>query len=186
MKAWCHHFKGLFTPAECAAIVAFAESQTTERAGSVGYGGGQKVVDSIRRSEVRWLNRDDKRLAAVHFKIMDAGERVNNSFFGFDLRGYRDLQFTSYRAENSGHYDWHEDLNWTGDAATCRKLSMVVLLSSPLDFDGGGLEFRRSDTPPLAQGDAIFFPSFHYHRVLPVTRGLRQTLVTWFNGPTFK
>lgn len=186
MKTWLHHWPSLFTPAECEAIKRFASS-LPENTATVGYGGQNRVDSELRRSEVRWLSRSERRLDAVTFRVMDAAERVNNDKFGFDLRGFDSIQFTTYRAENAGHYDWHEDLAWVSDKEVCRKLSCVILLSSPLDFDGGGLEFQRQKAQPaLAQGDAIFFPSFHHHRVLPVTRGVRQTLVTWFNGPSFR
>jgi len=38
----------------------------------------------------------------------------------------------------------------------------------------------------MNKGDIIFFPSFEFHRVLPISKGVRHSLVTWFVGPTLK
>ena len=38
----------------------------------------------------------------------------------------------------------------------------------------------------LKQGHAIIFASFLNHRVNPVTRGVRQSLVCWFGGKPFR
>ena len=38
----------------------------------------------------------------------------------------------------------------------------------------------------LVQGQAVFFASFIKHRVAPVTRGVRKSLVMWFGGPPLR
>lgn len=70
-----------------------------------------------------------------------------------------------------------------------RKISMVIQLSKPEQYEGGRLELANDPLPAdkfVNQGDIIFFPAFNRHRVLPVTRGIRYSLVTWFVGPKFK
>ena len=69
-----------------------------------------------------------------------------------------------------------------------RKLSMSVMLNE--DFDGGEFEFASyKDTKCLITsfkaktGDIIVFPSVMEHRVAPVTKGTRYSLVNWFVGP---
>ena len=44
----------------------------------------------------------------------------------------------------------------------------------------------RAQQNAREQGSIIIFPSFVYHQVTPVTRGLRQSLVGWIAGPTFR
>jgi predicted 2-oxoglutarate/Fe(II)-dependent dioxygenase YbiX len=55
------------------------------------------------------------------------------------------------------------------------------------DKDLGGEGYFETKTVPLPhfrdKGSALFFPSFSYHRVKPVTRGIRRSLVCWFRGP---
>ena len=68
-----------------------------------------------------------------------------------------------------------------------RKISMTLLLSDPSTFEGGELEFMsKGKTAKLKQGQAIFFSSWLQHRVKPVTKGERYSLVMWFGGPSFK
>ncbi len=67
-----------------------------------------------------------------------------------------------------------------------RKLSMSIVLNS--DFEGGDFEINMDGkkSPRLEKGSIIVFPSFMEHRVAPVTKGIRYSLVTWFVGPPFK
>ena len=68
-----------------------------------------------------------------------------------------------------------------------RKISMTCLLSNPSEFTGGELEFmEKNKIPNLKQGQAIFFASFLRHRVAPVKKGTRRSLVMWFGGQPFK
>jgi PKHD-type hydroxylase len=68
-----------------------------------------------------------------------------------------------------------------------RKLSAVVALND--DYEGGVFETLDSDTPrsyDLKKGEMIMFPSFLMHRVTPVTKGIRRSLVIWVEGPNFR
>jgi PKHD-type hydroxylase len=68
-----------------------------------------------------------------------------------------------------------------------RKISMTLLLSPENEFEGGDLELiKEGQSAKIKQGQAIFFASFIRHRVKPVTRGVRKSLVMWFGGPSFK
>jgi PKHD-type hydroxylase len=65
---------------------------------------------------------------------------------------------------------------------------MTCLLSDPNEFVGGELEFieENKKSISLKQGQAIFFASFIRHRVSPIKKGVRKSLVMWFGGPPFK
>ena len=54
------------------------------------------------------------------------------------------------------------------------------------EFEGGDLELMDEVNCKLKQGHAICFASFLNHRVKPVTRGIRQSLVVWFGGTPFR
>ena len=96
---------------------------------------------------------------------------------------FEGVQVASY--SGGGHYGWHMDVG-QGVVST-RKLSISVQLSDPADYDGGELEFLASgDCGPRTQGTLIAFPSFLVHRVRPVTRGTRWSLVSWVAGPSFR
>lgn len=112
--------------------------------------------------------------------------KVNGEFFQFNLLDVESVQVSRYCASNREHYGWHVDqhLSHVGDHQ--RKLSCSMLLNDASEFDGGDIEFRGIQNRARAlsgSGDMVFFPSFLEHRVNPVTRGVRYSLVAWFHGP---
>jgi PKHD-type hydroxylase len=113
--------------------------------------------------------------------------QLNGQFFDFDLYGFvEDFQYTVYE-EGNDHYTWHMDKG--KNSTSPRKLSLVLQLSDPSEYDGGDLEiFTGVNTTTLEKKKGIIhaFPSFVMHRVTPVTRGVRRTLVIWVSGPKFK
>ncbi|HEY1877424.1 MAG TPA: hypothetical protein VGG66_08130 [Rhizomicrobium sp.] len=76
-----------------------------------------------------------------------------------------------------------------GDLAKRRKLSMPVQVSDPSSYDGCDLQFHAAnhiDTAPRMRGAVIAFPSYVLHRVTPITRGIRKSMVVWTTGPKFR
>lgn len=123
-------------------------------------------------------------------------EEHNNKFYGYDLDAIQPLQYSVYDSAANGHYEWHQD--W-GSAVfdparpdVCRKLSFTLQLSDPVDYDGGRLEinygqdYARESGFYLEQGSLVSFPSFMLHRITPVTRGVRRSLVGWCVGSDFR
>ena len=113
--------------------------------------------------------------------------KVNSNHFGFEgMQITEPGQFTHYLT--GGFYDWHMDNDVMGKhQPPVRKISMTLLLSDPSTFEGGELEFmHKGKTAKLKQGQAIFFASWLQHRVKPVIKGERKSLVMWFGGPSFK
>jgi PKHD-type hydroxylase len=114
-------------------------------------------------------------------------QATNLNHFGFEnMKITEPAQFTEY--PKGGFYDWHMDLDINGShEPPIRKISMTILLSDPSTFKGGNLEFmEKNKLADLKQGQAIFFASFIRHRVAPVTKGMRRSLVMWFGGTPFK
>ena len=141
---------------------------------------------SVRNSDLYWLGPGIDGMAPIYDKVQDAVMAFNARTFRFELDGCMDMQLTRY-AEGQ-HYGWHADLAKKGNSR--RKLSVSVLLNAPKEFDGGDIQFFESETHmpsvPLARGDAAIFPSWYKHRVAPVTRGVRWSLVSWWTGPPFR
>ena len=112
--------------------------------------------------------------------------------YNFDINGYDHFQYAEYDAKESGRYNWHMDLGldaFSENVYSTGKLSMSMLLNTPeVDFGGGEFQIFRSDEEivPLEKGEILMFPSFMIHRVKPVTRGIRKSLVIWASGPGFK
>ncbi|TDJ34852.1 MAG: 2OG-Fe(II) oxygenase, partial [Gammaproteobacteria bacterium] len=118
-------------------------------------------------------------------RLQQLTEQVNRAY-QFELRGFFEgVQITHY-AGTGGHYGWHMDLG-TGPFSA-RKLTITVQLSDPESYDGGELEFTSANLQDEArrQGAAVVFPSFMTHRVNPVTRGERWSMVCWISGDAFR
>ena len=115
--------------------------------------------------------------------------QANRESFGFDLEEFAESpQIARYGAERQGHFDWHSDIG-AGALAAKRKLTIVVQLSDPAEYEGGQLELRADasiSTAPRQRGMAMVFPSFVLHRVTPVTAGERLSLTLWSHGPAFR
>ncbi|MBM5781907.1 MAG: 2OG-Fe(II) oxygenase [Pelagibacterales bacterium] len=122
-------------------------------------------------------------------------EDINNKFFHFDLYGYDYFQYSEYEGEKLGKYNFHGDMFINDESLSqplTRKLSLSLLLSEPgVDFEGGefqinsGLE-QEAKTLEMRKGSLVAFPSFMIHRVAPVTKGVRRSIVLWVVGPKFK
>ena len=119
--------------------------------------------------------------------------------FHYDLTFFQAIQFAEY--QDGGFYDWHQDASGIDPNNEIRKLSLSLILSDPDTFEGGELQFFNGGRPMedqenitarqlqqdlQAQGTIVVFDSRDYHRVTPVTKGVRHSIVCWTVGPNFK
>jgi len=158
--------------------------EATEQA-QIGSGEGWEVNDNVRRSELNWLHKDPE-CAWVFERLSHVASSLNADYFGFDLTGFGEpLQLTNYHEARQGTYTWHQDFG----GQKSRKLSMVLQLSNPCDYEGGELQLLTIGQPTSMRkkrGLITVFPAWTLHQVTPVIKGTRQTLVTWISGPAFK
>jgi len=153
-------------------------------------------IKEHRSSSISWLKRDDT-TEFIYSKVLQLiyMENVNNKW-NFDYDAIEDLQFTRY--DKSQHYNWHADQTSTAYqfvdeelSGKIRKISFSIILND--DFEGGDFQFEvgapyeedRIITLTPSKGCAIVFPSFKFHRVTPVTKGVRYSLVGWICGKPF-
>ena len=174
----------LFTPEQCELIIQAGRTEKKED-GQVGGGSGGTVDTKTRTSHISWI--PFKKLPEMYKKIEQIMLQTNGNHFGFEgMRLTEPAQYTEY--PEGGFYDWHidSDVNCQHEPPV-RKISMTCLLSKDNDFEGGGLELMsEGKIARPKQGHAIFFASFIRHRVVPITKGNRKSLVMWFGGPSFK
>ena len=175
----------LFTPDQCRQIIDCGRRQKPQKA-QVGMnkpGGG---IDTNKRvTTISWI--PFKEMEPMYNQINNFIQKANLNHFGFDdIQITEQAQFTEY--PEGGFYDWHmdSDVNMKHEPPV-RKISMTCLLSHESQFEGGDLEITAPGKfAKLKQGHAVIFASFLNHRVAPVTRGVRQSLVMWFGGKPFK
>lgn len=127
-----------------------------------------------RRSHVTFIPNKLPVVEKLYRAIVDVNARI----YKFDVNGHELLQLAEYREGDA--YDWHTDLG--PNSAVYRKLSASIQLSDPSTYDGGDLEFWGGKPVSREQGALIMFPAYTLHRVTPVTRGLRRSLVAWSTG----
>ena len=175
----------IFTPKQCEMVIQAGHKQKPEVA-QVGMNKPEGGVDTKKRTTtISWI--PFKKMPEMYSQIEATMQASNLNHFGFEnMKITEPAQFTEY--PKGGFYDWHMDLDVNGQhEPPVRKISMTILLSDPSTFKGGQLEFmEKNKVPELKQGQAIFFASFIRHRVAPVTKGMRRSLVMWFGGTPFK
>jgi PKHD-type hydroxylase len=173
-----------FTDGEIDKIVDFAD--TLEKQHSK-LDKGELSPKEIRVSDVAWIFPDND-TRWIFDKLSWILRQLNAQFYRFNITGFDEpLQYTTYNGsvEEGGHYTWHRDSG--GDAP--RKLSIVMQLSDPSEYEGGDLEILNANGNILKvdkkKGFISMFPSYTSHRVTPVTKGIRKSLVVWASGPAF-
>jgi len=145
-------------------------------------------ANTRRRSDVVWIREPDLLAAA----LIVAKVANKDAGWDFDLDVVEPLQYTEYSP--SDEYGWHTD---QADAPypdmRVRKVSFSVFLND--EFEGGqfdlevygpNVEQRALTFEKLKPGTAIFFQSDMWHRVRPITSGLRKSLVGWVLGTKFR
>ena len=177
----------MFTPLQCKMVIEAGREEPKKDA-EVGANENQKegVLDTnTRTSHISWI--PFKKMPEMYRDIEQLMMQTNANHFGFDNMRITELaQYTEY--PEGGFYDWHVD-NYDNcqHEPPVRKISMTCLLSPENEFEGGDLELvKEGQAIKLKQGQAAFFASFIRHRVAPVTKGVRRSLVMWFGGTPFK
>ena len=208
-----HHywyFTSAIPPKICDDIIKYGLSKSETMARTGGYGDKELTKDEIknmqkkRKSDLVWLN-DPWIYKELHPYILEANKSAG---WNFEWDRSESCQFTKYK--HNQYYDWHcdsfgkpykkEDPNHP-ENGKIRKLSMTCQLTDSSEYQGGELEFDFRNYEPhmreeakhlkkakeiLPKGSIIVFPSFVWHRVKPVTKGTRYSLVMWNLGYPFK
>jgi PKHD-type hydroxylase len=170
-------YERVFTPEQCARIRELGAGQAMWK------GRSSAEDDGYRVCHTSWIEET----AATTFMYQRLRELVHsvNSLYGLDTVGFAEpLNYICY--QSGGHFDWHTDLG-VGPTST-RKISISVQLSEATDYAGGDLEFCPNGVIDRFRGvgNAVAFPAYIAHRVLPVTSGHRHALVAWIHGPRFR
>jgi hypothetical protein len=141
-------------------------------------GGGYEQVSTIRDVLAYPITSNDP------YPIIQSAVEQANETFRYDLSGMLEgCALLKYRAPSNG-YDWHVDI--AEGLESLRKISIIINLND--DYEGGDFEaFSQGvNSIKLRRGDVIAFSSFMPHRITPITKGERWSLVAWVSGPCFK
>lgn len=192
---WCWHNE--IEKNICDKIILSAKDANEWQTGKIGYGcirhgrrEGQGVISDSRRTDVYFNNEN----WIYDLVIPYMREANKNAGWNFDISAMESYQIGRYTSDVSGHYDWHQDSLGTWNSVNetsnkhlrgkTRKLSMSLILND--DYEGGELEIWGGGKKNFKRGSIVFFPSWVLHKVNPVTKGIRYSLVMWFYGSPFK
>jgi len=209
------YFKSALTTKFCDDVIKYGLSHQEDLAITGGLGVNRNLKDNPlkeeevadlkkkRNSNIVWLN-DTWIYKEIHPYIQEANKLAG---WNYDWNFSESCQFTKYKLNQ--YYDWHcdswdkpydkpEDPNSHGKI---RKLSVTCQLTDSSEYTGGELQFDCRNYDPhmreedkhvltvkeiLPKGSIVVFPSFVWHRVQPVTKGTRYSLVVWNLGYPFK
>ena len=148
--------------------------------------GSEKFLKTSRDSRVGWIHDED-----VLNLFFDMAEQANQDCkWNLNIDFLEAMQYTVY--DRDGFYDWHVDQHEEPNAENqVRKISCTCWVND--DYEGGefDLEIYNPKTEPRYEtftskpGNVIFFLSDTFHRVRPITSGVRKSLVGWFSGPPY-
>ncbi|HRH03333.1 MAG TPA: 2OG-Fe(II) oxygenase [Bacteroidia bacterium] len=176
-------YKNLFNEVEVKNILSLWDTNLVKEA-EVNADNTRITRDDLRKSEVMFIAPAGNEW--VYDKLSAACIQANTNRYKFEITGFQtELQLASYGPQQ--FFEWHMDFG-TGNVSN-RKLSISVQLSSPDEYEGGELQFMINQnifTATKEKGTAIIFPSFGLHRVTPVTKGVRKSIVGWISGPPYR
>ena len=206
-----YYFQSALSPKFCQDVIDYGKEQQSVMAIT---GDGDRSSDKMskkdikniqkkRKSDIVWMS-DKWIYNEIHPFIHEANKKAG---WNFEWDWSESCQFTKYG--KGQYYGWHTDsfnnpLNTPDDLNShgkIRKLSVTISLNNPNEYEGGNLEFdyrnhldweknKEKSFETCEQirpiGSIIVFPSFVWHRVTPVTKGTRYSLVIWNCGKPFR
>ena len=177
----------VLTPKQCNELISIGQNEPKINATIGTTDKITKLDERYRKSIISWI--PFAKALPIYQVIKNWMEVTNTNYFDFDtVQLSEQAQYAEY--SKGGFYNWHMDSNTEMAAMpTVRKISMTLLLNDPKNFEGGDIEIFCGETLDseknkfkMKQGYAIFFASFLLHRVMPVIKGNRKSLVMWFGG----
>ncbi len=196
IKPFYVYQKAALPPDFCAKVVELGEKLPIRTGDSLGWGKGSRDDVAIRSTERGFFPRDPAHLW-VYDHVLQFVNAANKQYWKFRIGETELFQFGVYHPGQ--FYSWHVDQfsepykEPSAVAGLTRKLSVTVQLTDGAEYEGGDFEMREPCDPDKVQqveaartiGSVIIFPSFIMHRVTPVTKGVRRSLVGWILGPPF-
>ena len=202
IKNTYHYFENAIDSDICKKIIDLGYKKEIEES-KINFEMSTTVKPEIRKSFSSQLN--DQWIYDLLYPYLHTANE--NAGWNFDIDYSENLQFTVYKTNN--YYNWHKDSGIDASYAfqkkgenydgKMRKISMTLVLNDSKEYEGGDLEFYygkhhindTKDTIEIckvarSKGTLVFFPSFLPHRITPIIKGTRYSLVMWTMGNPFR
>lgn len=192
MRGEWAYYKSYFTPEQCNQILEDG-LKLPVRDATLGVSTSNLSVNKdYRRSQVRFIQKTNTDFTWLFDAMWKMAIESNDMWFDFHISKMDYIQLAEYDSNYQGEYKDHHDVFWiNNDSKYHRKLTAIVQLTDPNEYEGGNFELVNLNEYPNAdeikqQGTAFFFPSFLTHRATTVTKGKRYSLACWFDGPKWR
>jgi PKHD-type hydroxylase len=138
--------------------------------------------------------QEDEESKWLYEKAMGVVFKANEENFKYKISskvkdGYI-VRYTKPGMLSSWHSDGFSNMGEEHNSPRAkRKLTLVVQLSTPKEYEGCELKFFAYNHPKAdlsKQGTAVVFSSFEFHSVTPLISGERRSLVFFVEGPRFR
>jgi len=185
---WCY-YKNHLPSSVCDYIIENVK-KIPEVDGKVGF--DEEVNLETRKSKIRFIKKDNEQFEFLFDILWKTAIEANDLWFGFHISKLDYIQFAEYDEKDAGEYKMHRDVFWmNSDPVYHRKLSCVVQLTDPSEYEGCDLELYNTRNVPdkkeiKEKGSIVYFPSFVDHAATPITKGTRYSLAAWFDGPKWR
>ena len=182
MFDYTQSFSNLLSHEECDSIVNLALEKKLTLGKNLSKNDNSFYDFSHRKCEVVWFY-DNLPIEDIDTKLKNQSLSFVNDVIKADHNNQFIFQVARY---NIGDFhNWHIDDN-QDRLVGFRKFVTIVALSNPSDYDGGELEIENIPKSKMEKGQSISFLTIRRHRVLPITKGTRYSLVVWLFGPPWR
>ena len=168
----------VFTPQDCKDILSTCVEELWLPATVI----GNKDFHKSKRQKLR-----GDTAGFPFLNIRDVTKQANIEIYDFSLLGIIDQDFPQvFKYAQGDYYNMHIDLN---SMAPSRKITFIINLTDPTEYEGGQIEFLNVNIDPQVsneQGCCFVFPSYMPYSITPVTKGTRHILVGHVHGALFK
>lgn len=184
-------FENFLSPEDCEDLINYYD--TPEKMNPA-------VVGSVNNE----ISTPSRKCLSTHFELMGFHkplsdfifakvQGLNREYLGFEIDHISQGDFLKYEGDinrgESSYYNWHQDVSWHRNAD--RKLTCILQLSDPKEYEGGDIELTgdlsTSFHPNYKNRGSLFIFNSHIpHRVVPIVKGVRRSIVLWVSGPAWK
>ncbi len=142
--------------------------------------GSEPLITDARNSQSCFLSPEKlpKNFVKKIFSLLKQKWDVDQNDYVIEV-----AQYAQYR--KGDFFQWHHDqIPIDSDDKKMRVFTVVLMLSSSEDYDGGDFEYKdyfenKYKVENFNKGDFIVFPSRLQHQVTKVKSGVRETLTMW-------
>ena len=181
----CILVNNVFTDVELNRLSLYCSSLELQQGATI-----SQTENVVRKSKLAYIYRNEETQWFFN-RLQYLVDGVNSRYYKFNLSGFDFIQYAEYNESDEGFYDYHMDTFMGGNnyhKGNVRKLSVSFLLND--DYEGGDFminlnQEKTSKVLDTSQNCALVFPSFVLHKVTPVTKGVRKSIVVWVEGPNF-